>query len=176
MIVAARTVDCQALECGHGGHDHVVAIVVARDQAVSFGFGQLHMANEIPWPCGNKPCRHDSFGRIRKQNVASQLFIDEAAPARIAIKSSNHIIAIRPGIRPQFIFVIAVSFTEVHDIEPMPPPPFAVSRRGEQPIHDTFAGIVAAVVQKAIHVCGARWQADQIEEEPANERAAIRFR
>ena len=61
VVMATRAVNCEALKRRHGGHDHIVAIVVARDQTIGFAFRQFDVADKIPRTGRNKAGRHDSI-------------------------------------------------------------------------------------------------------------------
>jgi len=52
--------DSEALEGREGGHHHVVAVVVARDEAVGLGDGQFDVADEIPRAACDEAERHDA--------------------------------------------------------------------------------------------------------------------
>src|SRR5205823_3784070 len=127
VIVAPRAMDGEAEESGHRRHHYVVAIVVTRDQAVRFALGKFNMPDEIPW------ARRDETGRDRRlrvvgpKNVAGKLFLYEPRVRNVIVRGLDDVITIRPGIGARFIFVVAMRFAEVNNIEPIAGPTFPVT-------------------------------------------------
>ena len=65
-----------------------------------------------------------------------------------------------------------MTFGEPDNIEPVPPPPFAIMGRSEQPIHEPLVGVGPAVLQELLHFSRRGGQADEIERQPPQERLA----
>ena len=104
------------------------------DSPVTLRLGHFGMADQIPRAGGQKTERDDAVERVRVESVAGNLLIDEAAIRLIGIEGPNDVIAIRPGVGPRLVFVVAVRLAEMHHVEPMPRPALAVLRRRQQPI------------------------------------------
>ena len=98
MIVAAGTVDRQAVERRHGGGDHVVAIVRAGDLLVERSFAQLDVADEIPRPGRDETGRHGGLRIVGKQDVAGELLGHEPVVRLVVVEARNDVVAIRPGV------------------------------------------------------------------------------
>ena len=56
------------------------------------------MTDEIPRTGGNESQRDDSVRFIGKQNVARQLFLNEARIRLVFIERADHVIAKGPGV------------------------------------------------------------------------------
>ena len=93
--------DGQALEGGHGCHDHVIAVIVTGDKAVGLAFRQLDMADEIPRARRDEPQGDDAIRVIREKNVSGQLLLDKAPIRLVSVQRPNDVIAVWPGIRPR---------------------------------------------------------------------------
>src|SRR5262245_1985288 len=102
MIVAAGAMDRKALERSHGGHHHIVPVVVARNETVGFLDWQFDVTDKIPWPCGNEPQRNNSVRIVWKQNIPGELFLDEACIGLVLVKRADDVIPIGPRIEPGF--------------------------------------------------------------------------
>ena len=176
MVVAAGTVDGEALECGEGRHHHVVAVVVAGDESVGLRDGQLNVPDEIPRAGGDEAERDDAFRLFRVENIARELFLDETRPGLVAVQRADDVIAVRPRGHAKLVLVVAVGFAEVNDIEPVPGPSFAIARAGEEAVHEAFdcrLRIANCRFEEGVHLIWRRRQAGQVESNPANERGRI---
>ena len=176
VIVTARAMRRQALKGGHGRHHHVITVIIAGDQAVGFFNRQFDVANVVPRPGRNESQSDDSVRFIRKQNVTGQLFLDKPRVGLVLIEGANHVIAIRPGMRAGFVFVITVGVGEMYGIEPVPRPTLAVARGSEQTVHQLFVSLGAAINNEPFDLLGTGWQPGQIEGQPPNQSAPGRFR
>ena len=176
VVVAARAVDGETLECAHRGHHHVVAVVVARDESIGLGDGQLDVADEIPRPGGDETQRRSKFWLIRKKRVRRQLLLHESRIGFVAVERVDDVVAIRPGIQAGLVLVVAMRLAEVNRVQPVPRPAFAIAWRGQQTVHDLLVGICALVRDERVHFLGRGGQSGEIEGDAAQQRAAIRFR
>ena len=176
VIMAARAMDGQAQECGHGVHHHIVAIVVARDQAIGLAFRQFNMPDKIPRPGGDETGGHNAVGIARKQHVPGELLLDETRIGGVVVEGSNDVVAVRPGVGPRFVFVVTVGFAVVNHIQPVSRPAFAVTRRAQQAIDHGFVRIRAAVRNELLDLLRRRRQPGEIKAEPPDQRHAVGFR
>ena len=58
-------------------------------------------------------------------------------------------------------------------IQPVPPPSFAVVRRRQQPLDELRVGIRRTVLLKLLDFFWGRWQADEIKRDASQQRAAV---
>ena len=107
------------------------------------------------------------------QHIAGDLLADEPAVGKVAIEGRDHVVAIRPGMVAALVLVVAVRVAVMGHVEPVPAPSLAVMRAGEQSIDQGFVGVRRSIVQKLLDFLGRRRQADQVEREAADQRAAI---
>ncbi len=77
------------------GH-HVVAIEHAGDLFVGGAFAEFGMAHEIPRTGGNKSERDGGLRVVREEEIAGELFLDEAGIRLVLVEEPDHVIAIRP--------------------------------------------------------------------------------
>ena len=106
--------------------------------------------------------------------IIGELHDDELIVWKVAVKSLHHPVAIKPsrcgGIEPLGRLVRVTS-----QVEPMPPPAFAVVRGSEQTFHDLFKGIRRIVSHEGIHFLGCRREPDQVEAHSTNQDAPARL-
>ena len=173
MIVTARAMNRQAQEGGDGVGYHVVAVEHAGLLFINGALAQLDVADKVPRTGGNEPRGDDSFGIIGEEHVAGNLLLDEALIGLVRIERADDVVAIRPGVIPAFVLVVAVCVAVVHDIQPVAAPAFAITRRSQQPVNEPLVGAGATIVDEIIHLFGCRRQAMQIESHAPNERAPV---
>ena len=75
------------------------------------------------------------------QFVAGKLQADELVERHVAVVSVDHPIAKPPSVRPHMIVLEPIGLGEARDIQPMLSPPFPVTRRRQQPIHQPLVPI-----------------------------------
>jgi hypothetical protein len=110
------------------------------------------------------------------EHIAGDLFHDEPIVGLVFIEGADHVIAVRPGIRPRRVHLETRRLREAHHIQPMPRPALAITRRREQLLHESGIGIPRLILHERLHFLRRGRQADQIKVKPANERAPICFR
>ena len=173
VIVAPRAVDGHAHEGRHRARDHVVAVEQPRLQLVDGPFAQLDVADEIPRPGGDEPGRDRASAIAGPEDVAGDLLADEPAERQVGVEGGDDIVAIGPGMVAPLVLVVAVRVAVMHHVEPVPAPSLAVVGTGEQAIDQRFVGVGIGVVDERLDFLGSRRQADQVEREAADQRAAI---
>ncbi len=65
------------------------------------------MANEVPGACGDEPQSDDSIWIVGEEDITGYLFLNETRVRLITIQRSDDVIAIRPCVGSQFVFVVA---------------------------------------------------------------------
>ncbi len=158
----------ETVDRAHDRAHHVVAIEMPGDPPVAFGFGHFFVADQIPRAGGQEAEGHDSVERVRVEGIARDLLFDEPGIGLIRVQGADDVIAIRPGVGSRLILVVAVRLAEMNDVEPMPRPAFAILRRREQAIDQPLIGRGIRVGDERLDLGVGRWQAHEIEIEPAN--------
>ena len=176
VVVALGAVDREAHERADGVGDEVVAVEVPGDLAVDLRLGQLGVADEVPRPGGEEPERLDAVRRAGEQHVAGDLLLHEPRVRLVGVERADDVVAVRPGVRPRLVLVVAVRLAEVDDVEPVPRPPLAVVRRREQPVDQLLVRVRGRVVDEGLDLVRRRRQADQVEVQPADQRAPVGLR
>ena len=100
-----------------------------------------------------------------RQEIARDLFGDEAIVGEIGVEGVDHPVAPAPH-RARRVVVEAVGVGVARGVEPLDGLPFAVVGRGEQAVDGVFVGgfwIFDYGAGKGVEFSGSRWQADEIE-------------
>ena len=95
---------------------------------------------------------------------------------QVAIEGIDDPVAIAPGLaeiafRRQLDQVARVGVAD--DVEPVPAPPLAVPRRGQQAVDDSCERLGRLIGEEGIDLRGRRRQADQVERGPSEQRASV---
>src|SRR5262245_13609777 len=120
--MAAGTAHRQSEECrtygvGHLGQDFVAA---EGDALVAGVAPQRTQAVE--------PCGDEQLGVVGVDLVTGQLLLHETVVGYVVIEGLDDVVAIAPGPRPMAVVLEAFGLGKPDDVEPVPPPPFAVMR------------------------------------------------
>ena len=110
--------------------------------------------------------------RIGREQIARDLLAHKTVEGPILIETLDHVIAVAPRLL-EHEAAQRERFAEARDVEPVPAPALAETRRREQPIHEPLVGRGRAVIDERVDLLGRRRQAGQIVSEPANQRDAI---
>ncbi len=175
VVVALRAMDRQPHERADGVRDKVVAVEVASDFTVDFRFGYLDVSDEVPRTGRKEPECFDSVHRARVQHVARDLFGDEPAVGLVRVQRADDVIAVGPRIRARLVLVVAVRFAKVDHVEPVPRPALAVLRRREQLINERLESLRVLVTNERFDFLWCGRQPDQVEVQPTDQRAPVRF-
>src|SRR5262249_15280415 len=127
-----------------------------------------------------RSCREEASGDGRprvagEEDIAGNLFADEASIRPVVIEGPDQVVAIWPGVLARAVLVVAVRLGEVDNVHPVSRPALAVSRRCEETLDDALIGIGTLVGEKGVNVFGGRRQAGQVGGDTAQESAAIRL-
>ena len=144
MIVALGAMHGHGAECIQRVGDHVVAVEVTGDFAIDFFLSDFGVTDEVPRAGGDEAEGGDAIEGAGKEDVAGNLFLHEAGVGFVGIERPDHIISVGPGMGAGLVFVEAVGFAEMHDIEPVAGPAFAVARGGEQGVDQFLPGGIGA--------------------------------
>jgi hypothetical protein len=171
VIVALGTMDRDGLEGVEGVGDHVVAIEVACDFSIDFGFWDFGMPDEVPWAGGDEAEGGDAVDGVREECIPGDLFLHEARVGFVVVEGADDVVAVGPCGHARFVFIVAVSFTEVDDIKPVPRPAFAVAWGCEEGVDGAEVGFGGWVFNELVHLVGGWGQTGEVEVESAKERA-----
>ena len=111
---------------------------------------------------------------IAGQLVAGQLLADDLIQRPVGVERADDVIAISVGQRPVGIGAeVPVGIGVSRGVEPVLPPPLAVSGRGQQAVDQAFVGVQGRVMHELRDRLGLRRQAGQVEAEAADHGRAI---
>ena len=169
--MAAGTVERQAEEGLADDADHVLHLLLARDGTLR-GVG-LSIASPIPGAADEHARGDDAVAGHRLENIAGELFLHEAVVGLVVVEALDDVIAVVPGAVAWVVVFEPFALGVADDVEPVPPPAFAVVRRGEEVIDNALVGSIRRIGHEGLDLLGARRKADQIEEQPPDEGPRI---
>jgi hypothetical protein len=146
---------------------------VTGDASVGLGFRDFLVTDEIPGAGGDEAQGFDALGGVGEEDVAGDLFLDEAIVAFVGVERTDDVIAVRPGVGAGFVFVVTLGVAVVDDVEPVARPAFAVAGGGEQAVDETFVGPRMRVGDEGRDFLGGGRQPDEIEGHAADERSSV---
>ena len=173
-----------------GGWDRVEFVVVA----TGAGGGQAHRAAanhvdpvvddvvrdpEKSPPDGQESHRREGRLILGLGLIGGDLIDEEAVVGHVVVERLHHPIAIGRGLHEKSLLAgvdISLGVGISGDVEPMPPPLLAVSRRGEQAIDELFIGVGGGVVNERADFLGSRRQAGEVERHAADQVLPARGR
>ncbi len=88
------------------------------------------------------------LGRARKL-VAGDLFDDELVVGQVAVKCTDHPVAVKVNLA-RLVFLVSVGIGVPRGIEPDPPPALAIMRRLEQPLDQLVVGVGTPIGPKGV--------------------------
>lgn len=125
MIMAARTLNGGTAENIIGRRNKFIPVQIASFFAVEFGLRDFNVTDEIPGARREKTQSQNSVRNTGIQDISRDLLLDELGIGIVIIDRTNYIVAIGPGIRTRFVFVVTASVRIANQIQPVPSPPFA---------------------------------------------------
>ena len=131
------------------------------------------MADEIQGAGGEEAGEGEGVGIVGVENVAGDLGADEAGVWHVVVEGADDGVAVGQGVGAGFIFIVAVGFAVVDDVEPVAGPPFAVAGRREELIDELFVGVGAGVGEEGGRLFESGREAVEVEIETANEGSAV---
>ena len=171
-MVALCALHGRALKDIEDRRDHLVAVEVLGDASIELRLADLPMPDEVPRPRREKSERDDAIRFPGKQHIARDLFPHKAGQRFVFIKAADHIVAIRPGVVPRLVLVIAVRLRVAHQVQPMLRELLAKGGRVQQPIDDHFP---IPILEEGLHLLRRRRQPGQVIGQSADQSAGRRF-
>ena len=168
VVVTTGAADRQAQEQHRGGlHPigHILHAIFFRDGSPL----------EIDHVVAGKTGGDLLFERRAGEQVARQLLNDELVERQIVVDGLDQPIAPRPHVA-MAVDAVAVRVGVAGRVEPLHGHPFAISRRGQQPIDESLVGARLLICQERPNFGDRRRQPGQVEAQATNQGAAIRFR
>ena len=98
-------------------------------------------------PAASIPSATASPGSSGKRASAATCSCDEAGVRRVAVERLDQVVAVRPGIGPDPVLVVAVGLGEMDQVHPVPRPALAVMGAGEQAIDQPLVGVGRSIVR-----------------------------
>ena len=178
VVVALGAMDRHGAEGVEGIGAHVIAVEVAGDLAVDFFFADFGVADEVPGAGGDEAEGGEAVFGAWEEDVAGELFLDEAGVGAVFVEGADDVVAVGPGVRAGLIFVVAVGFAEVDDVEPMAGPAFAVAGAGEELVDEGLVGgaggwFLGGGLDEGGDVFWGGGEAGEVEVEAAAEGAGV---
>ena len=99
----------------------------------------------------------------RRHFVAGKLLLDEPVVRLVLVERADHVVAIAPCGRPLAVDREAIGLGKARQVEPVPGPPLAVARIGQQLVDHFFICVGRRVVLEVVHFLRRRRQSDQVE-------------
>ena len=115
----------------------------------------------------------DAVGICVHEFITGELLADEMVVGLVVVESTNDVIAITPGIRLVAVALVAVRLGEADEVEPMPPPLFAVMGRGKQAIHERFPSLRRSIGDECLDLLRCRRQPREIVVNAPDERVFV---
>jgi hypothetical protein len=79
-----------------------------------------------------EPCGNQVLVGIGLEFISGNLLTEESVEWLILVETPDHVIPKTPGVGPRMIGFVSFAFGIAGDVQPVAPPAFAVSRRGEK--------------------------------------------
>ncbi len=92
-------------------------------------------------PAARNPSASMPSARAGEEHVAGDLLLHEPGVRLVRVERADDVVAVRPGVRPRLVLVVAVRLAVVDHVEPVPRPPLAVLRRREQLVDQLLVGV-----------------------------------
>ena len=117
---------------------------------------------------GNDLPRLVGRSRVLEQ-VAGDLGLEEVVVGHVVVEGFDDPIAVAPRMRKGQIRLLAARFGVAGDVEPVPGPTLAETRRREQPVDDPVHRRGGGVGEEVADLPGLRRQPGEVERQPAEE-------
>ncbi len=127
-------------------------------------------------PAARKPRAGGQPGLVGEEDVGGDLLADEPGVGLVAVERLDEVVAVRPGVGPDAVLVVAVGLGEVDQVHPVPRHALAVVGRGEQAVDQPLVGVGPVVAEERLDLLGRRRQAGQVEREAADQGSGGRPR
>src|SRR5262245_21849403 len=94
--------------------------------------------------------------RTGREQVARDLLAEELVVGLVGIEGVDDPVAVSPGLGVDEVPLLARALGVPGDVQPVPAPPLAVLRRGEELIDDPFASPLGGVASDLGDLLGGR--------------------
>ena len=133
--------------------------------------------HDCPGPDGQEARGHDLLTTLwvgfPGQDVSRDLFLNKAIVGLVGIERIDDVVAKSPGLPCGDSATLTQIVGIAGQIEPVPSPAFAESRRSQKPVNDLLEGEIRIVAEKRLDVFGLRGETDEIEVNPPQQRVAV---
>jgi hypothetical protein len=120
--------------------------------------------------------RHSSIISVHEvAQVAGQLLDREGVEALVVVEGVDEVVVVEVD-GAEVVGVVAVGVAVAHEVEPEQRHALAVMGRSQQAIDRLLVGVGAGARDEGVDLFRRRRQAEQVEAEPAQERAAVGLR
>ncbi len=121
--------------------------------------------------------RERSFVRSGRQQIRRDLLFQELIEGQVLVESADDVIAIGigVGIMPVFLPQITFRVGVTRHVQPMAPPPLAVTRGSQQPVHDFGKGVRRFVCLEDRDFLWRWRQPDKVESGAPNQCMFVSF-
>ena len=138
VVVTTGTGDGHSQEGRPGGSHNVIEFVVLGLKfvirlIVVDTHAQEAGGHHCVFPCIPRPTVF--FQQRRGQFIASDLLADELVIRLVLIEGSDHVVPVAPRFAFFPVPLVAIALGKPNNIQPIPPPPLAIARAGEQRLH-----------------------------------------
>ena len=171
VVVAAAAGQCQSQECAARNVDLLVGHV---KQELLLVLLRQRLGAQHQEPGGHRPVAKGPPVGVSRKEVPGKLFQDEPIVGLVPVEGPHHVIAVAVGEAHDVVAVMGGGVGIADHVQPVAGPALAVVGRVQQALHKVRIGLGRGVVDKGFHLRGFRRQTQQVEGEPANQRAAVR--
>ena len=168
MVVAAGAADAQPEEDLAGDVGDVVEDVGPLPAHVAL----VVLVGPQPEIAGGDP----QLGIVGIELIAGELLGQEAVVGLVGVERADDVVAVAPGVGAEGVLAVAVRLGVADQVEPVPRPALAVTRRGQQAVDQPLVGIGRVVGQKRVDFLGGRRQPRQVEGRRGGSGSACRPR
>ncbi len=129
MVVTTGAINRQSKESLPHQRDHILHFILAHGLA----HGVIGWLSRVVRSRDKKTGGNNTFGP-GLDGVASQLHADKCVIWHILIQGMDDPVTIMPRMITRLIVFESIALAEMRGIQPVPPPAFAIMRRGKQSI------------------------------------------
>jgi hypothetical protein len=176
VVVAPRALRRRARERVHRRRHDVVAIDIARHLPVHRILADISQRTFIPRAGRQETEGHRRLRLARKKHVSRDLFLHKTRVGLVAVERLDHVVPIRPRVRPRTVLVVPVRLRVMHQVQPMPRPALAILRPLQETIHQVAERFGTIIRQKIRGFPGRGRKADQVKVKSPQKNALLRRR
>ena len=113
--------------------------------------------------------------RSSGDEIPGHLFRQEPVIGFVFVETFDQIIAVTPDV-PGVVSFISFCICISGQVHPHRSPPFTISGRSKQAVHQLFIGIRPLILNKILHSIEREWETDQVERDPAGKCPFVSLR